>query len=117
MRHISCALTTRQVLDRSKTVSRRLGWRFAKPGMRLQIDRKCMGLKKGEHPEKLATVELVCVRFEPLCIMLDEPYGHIEAKLEGFPSFTGKGFVEMFTREMRCPAFRIITRLQWVYLD
>lgn len=48
MRNISASMTKAQVRDRSKAETRRLGWLHAKPGMRLRVVEKCMGLKKGE---------------------------------------------------------------------
>ncbi len=48
MRNISFSLTERQFMDKSKTVTRRLGWKFLKPGDRLMGCRKCMGLKPGD---------------------------------------------------------------------
>ena len=36
MRHMSFALTTKQIKSRTKTVTRRLGWTFLKPGDLIQ---------------------------------------------------------------------------------
>ena len=47
MRLMSFALTTRQFLAHEKTVTRRLGWEFLKPGDRVCGVEKGMGLKKG----------------------------------------------------------------------
>ena len=41
-------LTKEQILARTKTVTRRLGWWFLKPGDVVWACEKCMGLKKGE---------------------------------------------------------------------
>jgi hypothetical protein len=53
VRNISFALTTAQVRARTKTVTRRVGWTFLKPGDLLQPVVKCRGLKKGERVEKI----------------------------------------------------------------
>lgn len=45
---MSFALTTVQILDGSKDVTRRLGWEFLKVGDLLRPVRKCMGLRPGE---------------------------------------------------------------------
>lgn len=66
MRNMSFSLTTRQVLNRSKTVTRRMGWKFLKPGDRIRAVKKAMGLKKGEKVEQLAVIEVVRVSFERL---------------------------------------------------
>jgi hypothetical protein len=47
VRNISFMLTTRQVCDRIKTVTRRNGWLFAKPGDLLCAVEKSQGLGKG----------------------------------------------------------------------
>jgi len=44
-RNISFALTTKQIRNRSKTVTRRLGWLHIKKGDVLNACVKCMGLK------------------------------------------------------------------------
>jgi hypothetical protein len=57
MRIISFALTVPQVLDRTKDQTRRLGWRQAKPGMRLRGVKKAMGRKPDQALEDIALVE------------------------------------------------------------
>lgn len=47
MRIMSFALTEQQLMDGTKTVTRRVGWANLKPGDRLTAVRKAMGLKKG----------------------------------------------------------------------
>jgi hypothetical protein len=51
---MSFSLTERQLLDGSKSVTRRLGWRMLKAGDELLAVRKCMGIRKGEHQQVLA---------------------------------------------------------------
>src|SRR5690606_7983375 len=65
-RLMSVSLTEQAVLERRKTVTRRLGWKFLKRGDRLTLCRKVMGRKKGEPLVRLAEVEVVDVRREPL---------------------------------------------------
>ena len=65
-RNISFAMTTQQVQDRTKDVTRRFGWWFLKPGDKLCGVKKAMGLKKGEQIERLCNIEVVSVRSEPL---------------------------------------------------
>lgn len=85
MRSMSFALTTAQVRARTKTVTRRLGWTFLKPGDRIRAVVKCQGLKKGETQEQLAVLRVVDVRREPLRRMTDDlDYGFEEARREGF---------------------------------
>jgi hypothetical protein len=85
MRNISFMLTTQQVRDRTKTVTRRLGWASLKPGDLLRGVEKAMGLKKGEKVRPIATIRVVSVRSEPLSVMLSEAdYGIAECIKEGF---------------------------------
>jgi len=111
VRNISCQLTTRQVIERTKTVTRRLGWKNLKPGELLQICEKCMGLKKGEKPRKLAKVEVVSVRRERL-----DKITKADCRREGFPELSPAGFVAMFCNHMACRPDAIVTRIEWRYL-
>ena len=52
MRNMSFTMTTRQIKNRSTTMTRRFGWWFLKPGDRIQAVEKGMGLKKGEKVKK-----------------------------------------------------------------
>jgi hypothetical protein len=65
---MSCALTIDAVRSRTKTVTRRdpATWTALKPGDRLTLVKKGMGLKKGETQVVLAEVEIVSVWIEPL---------------------------------------------------
>src|SRR3954447_25662596 len=77
---MSVSLTEQAVRDRTKTVTRRLGWTFLKPGDRLTLCRKVMGRKPGEPLDRIAEVEVVDVLREPLDAM---PESDIE--LEAVP--------------------------------
>ena len=57
MRNMSFYHTTEQIRNRSKTVTRRLGWAFLKPGDRVRAIVKGRGLKKGQKVEPLAGLE------------------------------------------------------------
>ena len=80
--NISFSMTTRQVRERTKTVTRRLGWDRLQPGQRLQACVKCMGLKKGQKPEVICQIEVVSVRREPLLKLFEERLDGVRA--EGF---------------------------------
>lgn len=115
-RNISFSLTTDQIRDRSKTVTRRVGWKFLKVGDELNACVKCMGLRPGEKIERLARIRVVDVRREPL----DSPYygqkGLLEARREGF-DFSWHKFVAMFCQHMGCEPDQIVTRIEFEYLD
>jgi hypothetical protein len=115
--NISFALTTRQFLDRTKDVTRRLGWYRLKSGQILTAVKKGQGLKKGEHPARLGQIRVVSSRRERLDRMLTEVgYGHNEVHREGFPDMTPKQFVEMFCEHNGCTQDRVITRIEFEYL-
>ena len=95
-RRMSCAMTVDAVRDRTKTVTRRHvdTWKTLKPGDRLTLIEKGMGLAKGEKQVVLAEVEVVSVRLEPIWLMTsDVRYGRQECAIEGFPEMTPEQFV------------------------
>jgi hypothetical protein len=111
-RLMSVSLTEPQVVTRTKTVTRRLGWLMLKPGDRLTLCRKVMGRKKGEPLVRVAEVEVVSVRRERLdAITIDDVVS------EGF-GMSPSGFVEFFCRTHKgCGPDTIVTRIEWRYLD
>jgi len=119
-RNISFALTTQQIRDRTKTVTRRLGWKNLRVGERLNACVKCMGLKPGEQIERLALIEVVSVAQEPLyALMRDAEYGASEAAKEGFPRLSGEAFAAMFCEHMR-PLHGVVTpvtRIEFRYVE
>ena len=101
MRRMSFMLTGPQMRDKSKTVTRRLGWRFAKPGMVVLAVSQCQGLKPGQKATIYGPIKIISTRWERLDEMLDYKYGDIEATKEGFPELGGGGFVRMFCEHMK----------------
>lgn len=93
-RRMSCSMTVDAVLDQSKTVTRRHveTWKDLKPGDRLTLIEKGMGLKKGEKQRVLASVEVVAVDVEQI--------GYVnmpgECAREGFPDKTPAEFIAMW---------------------
>lgn len=82
-RLMSVAFTEAAVRERRKTVTRRKGWLMLKPGDRLTLCRKVMGRKKDEPLVRIAEVEVVSVRREPLWTgVRDRPE---EMEREGLP--------------------------------
>jgi hypothetical protein len=109
---MSVSLTETQVRDRSKTVTRRTGWLMLKPGDRLTLVRKAMGLKKGESVVRIAEVEVTSVRRERLCEITAE-----DVVAEGFPGLTPPGFVEFFCGTHKgAAADTVVTRIEWRYV-
>jgi hypothetical protein len=119
---MSFALTTEQIRDRTKTVTRRLGWRNLKPGENLRAVVKCQGLKKGQTVTKLALLKVVGVRIEPLRRMIYEPrYGRKECVLEGFsigPYSDPEHFVDWFCLSHKCNRHdTLVTRIEFEYVS
>lgn len=114
-RNMSCALTTDAVRRRQKTVTRRLGWWFLKPGDELQLCVKCMGLRPGDKIERLAMVRVVSTRPEPLRDMRD--YGVAEVIREGFANMTVSEFLRMFCESMKCTPDTVVNRIEWEYVE
>jgi hypothetical protein len=111
VKRISFALTKPQLLDGSKTVTRRLGWPYAKAGDRFLAVSKCMGLKPGEQPDIYGTVELLSVRREPLSAIDQD-----DCRREGFPEMTPAEFVAFFCRVhkgQKCTPETEVTRIEF----
>jgi hypothetical protein len=107
MRNMSFALTTDAVQARTKTVTRRLGWRFLQVGTLLQPVVKCQGLKKGEQVEKIgAPIRVTDVTRE----VLNEGVSQSDVLREGFPDLTPQQFIDMFCAHNGCKPTDVVTR-------
>lgn len=116
-RNISFSLTTDQIRARTKTVTRRKGWTFLKPGDVLNACVKCMGLKPGEKIERICQIRVVSVRRESLQVLCDDrTYGRKEAKREGFPELRGHEFAQMFCQHMGGYFDQEVTRIEFEYV-
>ena len=124
---MSVALTEQAVVERRKTVTRRLGWHHATAGMRLTLCRKVMGRKRPdgsvEPLVRLAEVEIVDVRRERIWDITDEdivreavdPALFDEHYTEtGQP--TERAWIDWFCDAMDCRPDDYITRIEWRYL-
>lgn len=118
---MSFQLTADQVRARTKTVTRRLGWKNLKRFELLRACEKCMGLKKGESPKVLGTIRVIGVRIEPLASLIlggkyTERMSKREVIREGFPELSARKFVEMFCEHMGCKPDQIVTRIEFDYV-
>lgn len=112
MRNMSFSLTTEQIQQRTKTVTRRLGWRTLKAGDGVWAVKKCMGLKPGERVERLAALRVVRVRRERL-----DAITAADVAAEGFPHLSSAEFVAMFCAAMRVTPSAVVTRIEFAYVD
>ncbi len=94
-RNMSFAHTKSQILDRTKTVTRRRRWFNLTPGERFWAVEKLQGLKKGDHIMRLALCECVSNLNEQL-MEIDKHPGDV-AK-EGFPGMSVLEFIRLFAR-------------------
>ena len=109
-RRMSFAMTTNQIIARSKFVTRRFGWWNLKPGDVLWAVEKSMGLKKGEKTKYLDSIEVVDVRREPL-----NAIDQSDCVKEGFPDMTPNQFVEMLVKHYKINPNEICNRIQFRY--
>ena len=114
-RNMSFMLTTGQFKNKSKTVTRRLGWLFLKPGDVVMGCEKCQGLKKGETVNRLGLIWIVSTRAEQLDAIMANP---VDVIREGFPEWrlTPWKFVEMFCKHNKCSPETEINRIEFEYL-
>ena len=112
MKHMSFALTERQLLTGHKTVTRRLHWWSLKPGDQLLAVQKCMGLKKGQKQKRLAVIRVKNTRSEALENVTEQ-----EARLEGFPHMTGGEFIAFFCKAMKCTPGTVVNRIEFEVLE
>lgn len=110
-RNMSFMLTTDQVRNRTKTVTRRLGWWFLKPGDILNACVQCQGLKKGEKIEKIGPIRVKESGPETLFLIDKE-----DCAKEGFPEMEPEDFIGMFCREMKCLRDKIVNRIEFEYI-
>jgi len=119
---MSFMLTIDQIKKRTKTVTRRLGWKFLETGDILNACVKCQGLRQGEKIERLCQIRVTDVQMESLDT-IDDPtdipwaYSKTEATKEGFPGMTGSEFVSMFCKNMKCDSSTEVTRIEFEYLE
>lgn len=119
MRRMAFSHTSPQILDRSKTVTRRTGWRYLKPGDLIEAVEKSRGLKKGERVRTLGVLKVVSVRVEPLSkLVTDARYAEDELPREGFPCWSRDDFIAMFLRVNGLKSTAVaVTRIEFEYVQ
>jgi hypothetical protein len=124
---MSVALTEEGVRERRKTVTRRLGWKFLKPGDRLVLCPKVQGRKRRdgtvEPLVRLAEVEVVSVRRERLWDITDEDIrceavdpGVFEECYTDTGLPTPQSWIAWFCEQMNVMPDAAVTRIEWLYL-
>jgi hypothetical protein len=110
-RNMSFMLTTEQVRNKTKRVTRRLGWWNLKPGEIVNACVKCMGLKKGEKIERICQIKIVSTRPEPL-----GDISQADVILEGFLEWKPEQFVIMFMEHNKCHWSKPVNRIEFEYV-
>lgn len=111
MRNMSFFLTRPQFEAKTKTVTRRLGWRFLKAGDQVMGVEKSQGLGKGGKLVKLHPVRITDVRQERL-----DAIDADDCAAEGFPDMTPFEFVAMFCKSMNCKPSDMVTRIEFSHI-
>lgn len=111
-RNMSFSMTTDQIKDRSKTVTRRFGWHFLEPGDEICAVEKAMGLRKGEKINRLAMIRIKSTRFEPLNEITQS-----DVIAEGFPYLSPEEFVQMLADHYKIPPHVTVNRIEFEYLE
>lgn len=120
MRNMSFSMTTEAVRNRSKTVTRRLGWWNLKAGTILQAVEKAQGLRKGEHVKPICLIRVVSVAREPVGDICNDPlrsFSRPETIAEGFPNLNCCDFVEMFCDANGCEPETEVNRIEFEYVE
>jgi hypothetical protein len=114
MRNMSFMLTTEQIRNRTKTVTRRRwpSWGRLKPGDLIQACERCQGLGAGGKVKRICVLRIVKNAPESLT-----PISQDEVNLEGFPNMDPDRFVEMFCKHMKCVPTTVVNRIEFEYVD
>jgi hypothetical protein len=119
VRNMSFRMTTEQVKNQTKTVTRRVGWAFLKPGDLVQPIVKGQGLKKGETVQKIGgPIRIEKVTGEWMSDFLRRPDAQEECRREGFSRMTPQEFYRMFRRSHADPGADDlrVTRIEFSYV-
>jgi hypothetical protein len=114
MRNMSFSMTTEQYRNRTKSVTRRFGWSFLKPGDVVMGVEKAMGLRKGESIVKLHPMRVLLVTPEPLSAIREYPN---DAALEGFPDWTPDQFIDFLCKKSGKKPDAIVNRIWFEHLE
>jgi hypothetical protein len=109
---MSFSMTTQQIKDETKDITRRFGWWWLKKGDRVNAVEKAMGLKKGEKIKKLKLIEIVSTRPEPLNAITQA-----DVIREGFPDWTPEQFVDMLVKHYGVKVDEPVNRIEFKYCN
>jgi hypothetical protein len=108
---MSFAMTTEQVRNQTKDVTRRFGWWFLKPGDKVWAVEKSMGIPAGEKIKRIGMIEVISTRAEPLNAITTR-----DCSREGFPHYTPNGFVQMLVDHFGIDHAKECNRIEFRYI-
>lgn len=109
-RLISMAKTVAEVLDRTKTVTRRDGWRHIQPGDLLEMVVWDAWATERKPLRRLGVIRVVSVSRERLGDITPE-----EVAREGLPGMDPESFVELYCAPGKPDPDREVTRIEFRY--
>lgn len=112
MRNMGFRTCPEQIRNRTKIVTRRLGWNFLKSGDILQACERCLGLKKGETTQKLAKLRVVSVHTQPLNQISQD-----DVAKEGYPDWTPEDYIQHFCKVFKVKPTTKVNRIEFAYYD
>lgn len=112
MRSMSFAMTKSQLLDGSKDVTRRKGWKYLKAGDKVKAVNKSMGLKRGEKQKVYGTCLIISARRERLNRITAE-----DVAREGYPGKSPNWFVTKFCKAMSVNPWDEVTRIEFKFTE
>ena len=117
-RQMSFKLTQHQMRNRTKSVTRRVGWAFLKEGDLISAVVQGQGLKLNESPVRIGMIRIIGCRAELLSRVVDDPeYGKSEMVLEGFPGMKPEDFVVMLEATNKDANVSIINRIEFEFVE
>lgn len=114
MRNMSFMLTTKQMYDETKSVTRRVGWWNLNSGDVVMAVEKGMGLKKGEKVIPIYPILIINrpMKQELARLLRCDSYAYREVIKEGFPDLSPKQFVDMFCSSHKgCTPNTLVNRI------
>lgn len=95
-----------------KDVTRRVGWQWARAGVYVLAQLKCMGIARGETVEVFGVIQIVEVTHEQLDAITAS-----EVKREGFRDLSAADFVARFSKAQHVRPSDVITRVVFEHVD
>lgn len=110
---MSFALTKEQMINQTKTVTRRNGWSNLKEGDLIQPVEKCMGLKKGEKQILIGQpIKIKSISVQRLYqITIDD------LNREGFPWMNKETFISMYCKANKCDRNQQVNRIEFEFIN